>query len=354
MEINAIREIIKLVCWVVSKCSKAKTTLCHLCYSFVTNPELSFNFPPFLRVFKDGKVERFVGTDSVPPSLNIETGVNSKDIVIDPETGVSARLYIPKINDQSQKLPLLVYFHGGAFCIETFSSPTYHNYLDSLVAEANVVAVSIEYRRAPEHPLPVAYDDCWAAVKWVVSHSNSQGPEPWLNDYADLDRLFFAGDSAGANLSHNMAIRAGTRGHELGSVKVSGIILIHPYFWGKDPVGAEVKDLQKKGLVDSLWLFVCPTTSGCDDPLINPATDPKLASLGCQRVLVFVAEKDTLRDRGWFYHETLGKSGWSGVVEVMETEGEDHVFHLFNPTCDKAVAMLKQMAMFLNMAQCNS
>ncbi|CBI32438.3 unnamed protein product, partial [Vitis vinifera] len=212
-------------------------------------------------------------------------------------------LYIPKINDQSQKLPLLVYFHGGAFCIETFSSPTYHNYLDSLVAEANVVAVSIEYRRAPEHPLPVAYDDCWAAVKWLVSHSNSQGPEPWLNDYADLDRLFFAGDSAGANLSHNMAIRAGTRGHELGS-----------------------------GLVDSLWLFV----------------------LGCQRVLVFVAEKDTLRDRGWFYHETLGKSGWSGVVEVMEAEGEDHVFHLFNPTCDKAVAMLKQMAMFLNMAQCNS
>lgn len=313
-------------------------------------PELSFNFPPFLRVFKDGRVERFVGTDSVPPSLNEETGVTSKDVTIEPETGVSARLYMPKINDdQSQKLPLLIYFHGGAFCIETSSSPAYHNYLNSVVAEANVVAVSVEYRRAPEHPLPVAYDDCWAAVKWVASHSNSQGPDPWLNDYADIGRVYMAGDSAGANIAHNMAIRVGTQPDALNGVKISGIILIHPYFWGKTPIEAEAKDREKKERVDSLWLFVCPTTSGCDDPLINPATDPNLGRLGCGRILVFVAEKDNLRDRAWFYHESIGKSGWSGGIEVVEDDGEDHVFHLFNPAGDKAVAMLKRTAAFLNM-----
>lgn len=313
--------------------------------------ELSITFAPFLRVFKDGRVERFVGTESVPAALNFETGVYSKDVVIDPKTGVSARLYIPKINDQSQKLPLLLYFHGGGFCIETSSSPVYHNHLESLVTEANVVAVSVDYRRAPENPLPIAYDDCWAAVKWAVSHSNSRGAEPWLNDYANLDRLFFSGDSAGANIAHNMAMRAGTRAHELGGVKVvSGIILIHPYFWGKNPIGNEAKDPQKKAHVDSLWLFVCPTTTGCDDPLINPAKDPKLGSLGCERVLIFLAEKDTLRDRGRLYEEKLKACGWGGVVEVLEAEGEDHVFHLFDPTCEKAAAMLKQMAVFLNLA----
>ncbi|WJZ83846.1 hypothetical protein VitviT2T_003491 [Vitis vinifera] len=312
------------------------------------NSELTFNFPPFLRVFKDGRVERFLGNDTVPPSLNVENGVHSKDIVIEPETGISARLYIPKITYPSQKLPLLIYFHGGGFCIETSSSPTYHNYLDSLVAEGNVVAVSVNYRRAPEDPLPVAYDDCWTAFKWVVSHSNSQGLEPWLNDHADFNHLFLAGDDAGANLAHNMAIRAGTRVNELGGVKVSGIILVHPYFWGKDPIGSEMNDLQKKARVDTLWHFVCPTTSGCDDPLINPATDPQLRSLGCQKVLIFLAEKDMLRDRGWFYYETLGKSGWDGVVDLTEAEAEDHVFHIFKPTCEKAVAMRKRMALFLN------
>jgi hypothetical protein len=44
----------------------------------------------------------------------------------------------------------------------------------------------------------------------------------------------------------------------------------------------------------------------------------------------------------------LKKSGWSGVVEIVETEGEDHVFHLFNPDCDKAVFMMKQVVSFIN------
>lgn len=311
--------------------------------------ELIFYLPPILRVFKDGRIERLKGNDTVPPSLDVENGVHSKDVVIQPESGLSVRLYIPsKITGSSQKLPLLIYFHGGAFCIETASSPIYHNYLNSLVAEGNIVAVSVDYRKAPEHRLPVAYEDCWTAVKWAVSHFNCRGPEPWLHDHADPNHLFFAGDSAGANLAHNMAMRAGTRANELGSVKVSGIILIHPYFWGKDPIGSEMNDLQRKSRVDSLWLFVCPSTTGCDDPLINPATDPQLRSLGSDKVLIFLAQKDMLRDRGWFYYETLGKSGWDGVVDLAEAEEEDHVFHLFKPTSDKAMAMLKRTALFLN------
>ncbi|XP_059647768.1 probable carboxylesterase 2 [Cornus florida] len=309
-----------------------------------TTNEVVYELPNFIRVYKDGKFERLSGTDVVPASTDPDTGVQSKDVIISPETGVGARVYIPKTTNPGQKLPLLVYFHGGGFVIETAYSPTYHNYLNSLVAEANVVVASIDYRRAPEHLLPVAYDDSWTGVKWVASHSNGGGDEEWLKEYADFERVYFAGDSAGANLAHNMAIRVGPGG--LDGIKLVGIVLVHPYFWGKDPIGSE--DISKREFVDKLWVYVNPGTSGSDDPLINPVMDPKFPSLGCAKVLVCVAEKDLLRDRGWNYRESLGKSGWGGVIDIMEAKEEDHVFHLFKPTCENALAMLKKVASFMN------
>lgn len=67
--------------------------------------------------------------------------------------------------------------------------------------------------------------------------------------------------------------------------------------------------------MDRLWPFVCPSAPDNDDPRVNPVAKgaPSLVGLGCRRVLVCVAEKDMLRDRGWLYFEALGRSGWMGV-----------------------------------------
>lgn len=310
--------------------------------------ELAHDFSPLLRIYKDGRIERLMGTDSVPPSIHPQTGVESKDVVISTETSLSARLYIPKSTTTSpHKLRLLVYFHGGGFCVESASSPTYHNYLNSLVAEANVVAVSVDYRRVPEHPLPVAYNDSWDALKWLASHFDGNGSEEWLNNHADLQKVFFSGDSSGGNIAHNMAVKVGSEG--LVGVKLIGIVLVHPFFWGKEPIGGEsTMPAVQREYLDSMWRFVYPLTSGSDDPLVNPGKDSKLRGLGCEKVLVCVAENDTVKDRNWYYSEVLTKSGWKGVVEVLEAKGEGHVFHLFNPTCDNAVAMLKKIISFIN------
>ncbi|KAL5724840.1 hypothetical protein ACHQM5_008051 [Ranunculus cassubicifolius] len=304
--------------------------------------EVTYEFPPFIRVYKDGHSERILHSKFIPPSLDSSTGVTSKDVIIDSKTGVSARLYLPQNVNPLNKLPLLIYIHGGGFCIESAFSPTYHNYLNSLVAESNVVGVSVEYRRAPESPLPICYEDSWTALQWVISQS---GEEEWFKNYADFGRVFLAGDSAGGNIAHNVAIRAGVS--QLKELNIVGLVLIHPLFIGVEPVGDEVINLnhQRAG---KLWRAVCPAATDSDDPRINPVKDPEFSRLGTKRVLVCVAEKDALKDRGRLYYEKLGESGWDGVVEFMETQGVKHVFHLYNPSCEKARELMKRVVSFLS------
>lgn len=163
----------------------------------------------YVRIHEDGSVERFPLT-LVPPSMDPANPVLSKDITISHEPDVSGRLYLPNNPPpSSSKLPVLIYIHGGGFFMESTKSTLYHSYLTNLAAEARAVIVSVEYRLAPESPLPGPYDDSWAAIEWVGSHSNGLGPEEWLNDHADLARVFVAGDSAGGNAAHHMGLRVG-------------------------------------------------------------------------------------------------------------------------------------------------
>jgi acetyl esterase/lipase len=313
--------------------------------------EVAIDLTPLIKLYKNGRVERLMGEEVVPPSFDPTTKVESKDVIISKEHNISARLFIPITTltyPPTQKLSLLVYFHGGAFCIGTPFSPTYHNYLNSVTSLANVIGVSVNYRRAPEHPVPTAHEDSWLALKWVASHVGGNGSDEWLNQYADFEKVFLGGDSAGANISHYLGIRVGKE--KLDGVKIEGIVYIHPYFWGVDPIGSELDRVEDVESNHNLWRFACPTTSGSDDPLINPAKEPNLGSLGCKRVLVCVAEQDLVKDRGWYYKELLEENGWGGVVEVFETENENHGFHIFKPTCQNAKVLLNQVVYFIKSA----
>ncbi|KAE8665174.1 26S proteasome non-ATPase regulatory subunit 14-like protein [Hibiscus syriacus] len=132
--------------------------------------ELVVDLFPWLKEYKDGTIERTAGFEVVPPGLDPETNVLSKDIVIIPETDVS-----------------------GAFCVASPAFPNYHTSLNKLVAEANVIVVSVGYRLAPEHPLPTAYEDSWASLQWVASHKEEEDDnnETWIKDYVDLDQVIW-------------------------------------------------------------------------------------------------------------------------------------------------------------------
>ncbi|XP_059281572.1 probable carboxylesterase 2 [Lycium ferocissimum] len=313
------------------------------------NLEIVHDVFPYLQVYKNGTVKRLVGTEFAPATYDPQTGVTSKDVVVNSKTGVSARIYRPNSTTKAKKLPLVIYFHGGAFCISSVGDPKYHDSLNVFVSKANVILVSVDYRLVPEHPLPTAYDDSWYVLKWVAAHNLKQGSEVWLKELVDFDSVFLAGDSAGANISHFMAIKAGKSDEALG-MKLSGMLMISPYFWGEEPIGIEIQDPVRKSMVDKWWEFVCPSNKGNNDPLINPFVDeaPSLEQVNCDRVLVCVAELDILRDRGILYYESLVKSQWKGKVEMIETKGEDHVFHIFDPNSEKALALVKCWADFIN------
>ncbi|KAG0480325.1 hypothetical protein HPP92_010902 [Vanilla planifolia] len=308
--------------------------------------EIIFERPMFIRAYRSGRVERLGSMETLPPSLDPTTGVQSRDVDINPSTLLSARLYLPPaaVSVRDGKLPVLIYFHGGGFYACSASTAMYHNFLNSLASKADILVVSVDYRLAPEHPVPAAYDDAWEALQWVLA-----GDEPWLSNFGKLDRVFLAGDSAGGNIVHNVGIRLGREGMEM-----EGALIVHAFFWGKTKIGGELEE--KEGAVisvkdaDKMWPFVCPGTIGLDDPWLNPLADdaPSLAGLGFRRALVCVAEKDLLYERGRVYYEKLKESGWSGEAEFIETEEEDHDFFLFKPESEKTEAFVNHLASFIN------
>lgn len=311
-----------------------------------SSDEVIFDFPFVFRIYKGGRAERYLQSPFVPPANadGDDAGTcRSKDVEISPEgeNRVSARIFLPKAVSKGEKLPVLIYIHGGAFVIGSAFSSVYHSFVSSVVEQANVLAVSIQYRLAPEHPIPACFEDCWETIKWVTSHANNglrrrPDPEPWITDYADFTRIFVAGDSAGGTITQNMMARAAgcIDGVEDGVVKIVGMILIHPYFGS--------------GQSEKLWEVLCSDQTSPEDPRMNPMAHPNLLrGLKCNKVLIFTAEKDFLRDRGWLYHEALKNSGWDGQVEIVESRGEDHVFHLKNPNCENANFLMKKMVSFL-------
>jgi len=326
-----------------------------------TNPkEIVAELPTYIRVFSDGTVERPRETPFVPPSIHDPlTGVSSKDIIISQTPPVSARIYLPKLppttlQDHPQKFPILVYFHGGGFFFESAFSQLYHRYFNIFVSQTNVIVVSVEYRLAPEHPLPVCYHDCWDALKWVASHSTQNNAaaneDPWLISHGNFQRIFIGGDSAGGNIVHNVAMRAGAEPLPC-DVKILGAIFSHPYFCSSNPIGSEAVTGREQSLPYLVWDFVYPSApGGIDNPMVNPLAPgaPSLEGLGCSKIVVCVASEDKLRDRGVWYFEGVKRSGWQGELELFEEQGEDHVYHIFHPDSEKAMKLIKFLRLFLH------
>ncbi|KAL9225531.1 hypothetical protein vseg_001440 [Gypsophila vaccaria] len=298
--------------------------------------DVSENFV-FFNVLKNGQVHVLAShtSDSIKilPSDDVTTGVKIKDVRISDD--VTARVFLPPARAGGGKVPVLVYVHGGAFCMGSAFSVEYTRFLTTVAAQSNVVAVSVEYGLFPTRVIPACYEDAWVALQWVASHGdvnvNNVAQDPWIKDHADLTRIFVGGDSAGGNICHTLSVRAGKLGLP-GGAKMEGMVLIHPYF--------------HEG--DRIWLYMCPTNEGPRDPRMKPAIED-LVKIGCDRVLVLVGGKDDLRGAGKMYVEELRKSGWKGRVELVENVDREHCFHLSDYLDQEALAINEKIKSFINL-----
>ncbi|KAG8375785.1 hypothetical protein BUALT_Bualt10G0136500 [Buddleja alternifolia] len=249
----------------------------------------------FIQVFSNGTVKRFA-PETAPASPEYSHNSNlyrSKDVIIDPIKPITARIFLPDVSEPAGQLPVLVYFHGGGFCIGSTTWLGYHVFLGDLSATAKAIVLSVDYRLAPENKLPIAYEDCYTALEWLSS--NAASSEPWLKQ-ADLSRVFLSGDSAGGNIAHQLSLPDGS---------------------DRDFHGCNFEENE----TEMEWS-------------VFPA------------VLVFVAGKDFLKERGVMYSEFLKRKGVKGV-SLVEADGESHVYHVWNPESEATRLLQKQITGFI-------
>ncbi|MGH3638711.1 MAG: alpha/beta hydrolase [Mycobacterium sp.] len=108
----------------------------------------------------------------------------------------------------------VLFFHGGGYIlghIDLFDGP-----VSRYTSASGVPMLSVEYRRAPEHPFPTPLEDAYAALVWLHDHASELGIDP--------DRIGVMGDSAGGGMAAALAILA----RERGGPKIARQILIMP------------------------------------------------------------------------------------------------------------------------------
>ncbi|KAI5678596.1 hypothetical protein M9H77_09546 [Catharanthus roseus] len=288
-----------------------------------------------IRVYKDGYVERSHILPSVSCTVAPELCLTSRDVVIDKYTNIWVRCYIPK-GQGSNKFPLLVYFHGGGFCVGSASWICYHEFLTKLSSKLNCLIMSVNYRLAPENRLPAQYDDGFKAILWLKEQALTRANE-WFSSKCNFSNIFLAGDSAGANIAYNLAARlAGHEALNLKPLDFKGTILIQPFFGGESRTQSEkntansTKSALTLAASDTYWRLSLPIGTNRDHPWCNPTSKygASLKDLNLFPTLVCISEMDILKDRNLEFCSALVSGGKK--VEHFVYKGVGHAFQILN------------------------
>jgi acetyl esterase/lipase len=209
-----------------------------------------------------------------------------------------------------RRLPVVVYFHGGGYCIGSFAG------LDAFVV-------------ALEHRLPAAAD-------------------PWLAAHADFSRIFVTGESAGGNLVHHMSVRFSGAAAALLPVRLRGFVPLTPFFAGVEPTPSELScpdDAFFSREAGARYIRLClPAGATADHPYLNPCSPDA-------PTLVVVAGDDSLRDRNVEYVRRLEAMG--KPVELVEFPGQGHGFFMLQPWSKAVDELIRAFKLFMGKACSN-
>lgn len=109
---------------------------------------------------------------------------------------VRCLVYKPK--NAPQEMAAYLHLHGGGYILGSPEGSDAHNI--SLASQLGICIVSVDYRLAPEHPVPAALHDSYAALTWMHTESKTLG--------IDVTRIAIGGESAGGGLAASLALYA--------------------------------------------------------------------------------------------------------------------------------------------------
>jgi acetyl esterase len=264
------------------------------------------------------------------PPLNSVANV----VFAGPADNVRVRIYRPRGVDAPA--PALVYFHGGGWVVGNLES---HDHLCRyLAAQARVVVVAVDYRLAPEHKFPAAFDDCVAAVRWVAASADELG--------VDAKRLAVGGDSAGGSLAAACALAIRDEAWPMLRLQ----LLLYP----STDFTADTASMRENAsgyllTRDAMEQFIdwyLPTRIARTDPRASPQLAPDHS--GLPPACILSAEFDPLRDEAHVYADTLEHAGVA--VERKCYAGMVHGFMRMGGRVDRALTALDDAAAALRRA----
>lgn len=248
------------------------------------------------------------------------------------EDMVSVRLLRPT---KEEKLPVIFFMHGGGF-VEG-DNDTHNLVQRKLAAYSGCVVIGIDYSLSPEVQYPRAIEECTAACKYIVEHADEYGVDP--------EKIGFAGDSGGANLSMGVTMHLRDDGFDVSRIK--GNIL----FYGAYGLNCSLSSNLHGGSWDGMgeadlafyWsLYLGEGVDGVDCPYYHIyANDLTHDVPPC---FIVSAELDPLRDDSKLLYEILTNNGIQ--CEYHEYKGALHAFIHYSKVMDDAEDALRRGAHF--------
>lgn len=186
------------------------------------------------------------------------------------------------------------------------------------VDEFGAVAVSVEYRLAPEYPDPAPIEDCYAGLVWTAAHAEDLG--------IDHRRLVLAGASAGGGLAAGLALASRDRG----GPAVAGQMLIYPMLDDRNETPSS-EQFEGIGVWDRIsnqtgWDLLLGDRRGTAEVSLYSAPARATDLAGLPPAFIDVCSTETFRDEDVAYAGALWRAGvqtelhvWPGGFHGFDT-----------------------------------
>lgn len=226
----------------------------------------------------------------------------------------SVRCLVYEPRERAAQSGAYLHLHGGGYILGSPEGSDERNV--RLASQLGIMVVSVDYRLAPEHPVPAALDDSYAVLAWMHLNASELGIDP--------GRIAVGGESAGGGLAAALALLA----RDQGQYPICFQSLTYPMIDDRtgsalqpgDPLTGEFVWTRERNQLG--WSYYLGTSSPA-----APYAPARAETLeGLPRTWLGTAALDLFRDENIDYAKRLLKAGVP--TELVVYPGACHGFQM--------------------------